>query len=311
LPERLEAKRQEEEAIAREKAERIKAEYWSTLLLPNWDQEMSNPDLKGSHRKMWWNGIPAKLRGEVWKKAIGNELEVSGVTYNIALEKAQQQVSEFGASALDGRYAQIVENTKSVFAELKMFSPETQDLPEQPLHQELVNICIAYSSYRPDVNTTVGIHHVAALLLLNMSAEESFIALSNMMNRSLPLSFLIQDMNAITAAYDTTLSALGKKCPSMARRLAALRVEPHNYLLPIFSSLFCDRLPIDHAARLMDVYTIEGDKIPPRVAVALMAALEGSCMSGEAADVVEVLRTKKLRENPDEFMGKVYEAGKS
>ncbi|KAJ4344795.1 uncharacterized protein N0V89_012539 [Didymosphaeria variabile] len=309
--ERLEAKRQEDEAIAREKAERIKAEYWSSLLLPNWAQEMANAELKGSHRKMWWNGVPAKLRGEVWKKAIGNELEVSEATYNVALEKAQLQVQELGSSALEGRYARIVESTKSVFADLKMFAPETQDSPEQPLHQELVNICIAYSSYRPDVDTTVGIHHMAALFLLNLSASDSFIALSNLMNRALPLSFLIQDQNAITAAYDTTLSALAKKCPSMAHRLAELRVEPRDYLFEMFSGLFCDRVSIEHAARIMDVYTIEGDKIPARVAVALMGALEGSCMSGEAGDVVEVLRSKKLRESPDEFMGKVYEAGKS
>ncbi|KAF1974022.1 hypothetical protein BU23DRAFT_505786 [Bimuria novae-zelandiae CBS 107.79] len=309
--ERLEAKRQEEEAVAREKAERIKAEYWSSLLLPNWDQEMSAPELKGSHRKMWWNGVPAKLRGQVWKRAVGNELEVSEITYNVALENAQLQVKELGESALDGRYAHIVENTRSVFAELKMFAPQTQDSPEQPLHQDLVNICIAYSSYRPDVDTTVGIHHMAALFLLNMSPADSFIVLSNILNRALPLSFLVRDPTAINAAYDTTLSALSKKCPSLAQRLAELRVEPHDILLPVFRSLFCDRVSIEHAARIMDVYAIEGDKIPPRVAVGLMGALEGSCMSGDANDVVEVLRTKALRESPDEFMGKVYEAGKS
>lgn len=272
---------------------------------------MSNPELKGSHRKMWWNGIPAKLRGEVWKKAIGNELEVSEVTYKVALEKAQLQVRELGESALDGRYPQIVENTKSVFPELKMFAPETQDAPEQPLHQELVNICIAYSSYRPDVDTTVGIHHMAALFLLNMSATDSFITLSNMLNRALPLSFLVRDQTAVNAAYDTTLAALAKKFPGMAKRLAELRVEPHDFLLPMFSSLFCDRVSIEHAARILDVYTIEGDKIPPRVAVGIMGALEGSCMSGDASDVVRVLSTKALRDTPDEFMGKVYEAGKS
>ena len=272
---------------------------------------MANAELKGSHRKMWWNGVPAKLRGEVWTKAIGNELEVSEVTYNVALEKAQLQVKELGASALEGRYARIVENTKGVFADLKMFAPQTEDSPEQPLHKELVNICIAYSCYRPDVDTTVGIHHMAALFLLNMSAADSFVALSNILNRALPLSFLVRDQTAITAAYDTTLAALAKKCPTLATRLAELRVEPHDFLLPMFSSLFCDRLSVEHAARIMDVYTIEGDKIPPRVAVGLLSALEGSCMSGNTADVVGVLRTKSLRETPDEFMGKVYEAGKS
>ncbi|PVH95993.1 hypothetical protein DM02DRAFT_617496 [Periconia macrospinosa] len=309
--ERLEAERQAREAESREKAERIKAEYWSTLLLPNWDTEMINPELKGSHRKMWWNGIPPKLRGAVWKRAVANELEVTETTYSVALKKAKIQIKDHADAAFGGRYAKIIENTKTVFPDLKMFGPKTEEAPEQPLHQELVNICIAYSAYRPDVDTTNGIHHVAALFLLNMSAADSFITLSNLLNRPLPLSFLIRDPSAITAAYDTTLHALSQKTPSLATRLAELRAEPYDYLLSMYSSLFCDRLSVEHAARLMDVYTLEGDKIPPRVAVALMTILETSCMSGSAEDVVRVLREKKIRETPDEFMGKVYEAGKS
>lgn len=272
---------------------------------------MVNPELKGSHRKMWWNGIPPKLRGAIWKRAVANELEVTETTYNVALKKAKLQVKDNAEAALDGRYAQIVENTKTVFTELKMFAPKTDDAPEQPLHQELVNICIAYSAYRSDVDTTNGIHHIAALFLLNMSAADAFITISNVLNRPLPLSFLVRDISSITAAYDTTLHALSKKTPSFAARLAELRAEPHSYLLPMYSSLFCDRLSVEHAARLMDVYTIEGDKIQPRAAVALLTVLETSCMSGDADAVVKILREKQIRATPDEFMGKVYEAGKS
>jgi hypothetical protein len=297
--------------MAREKAERVKAEYWSTLLLPNWDTEMSSRELKGSHRKMWWNGIPPKLRGQVWQKAIGNELGTAEITYNVALEKAQSEVKELGQAALNGRYAQIVENTKNVFPELKMFAPQTETSPEQPLHQELVKICIAYSSYRPDVDTTTGVYHIAALFLLNMSAAESFVTLSNLLNRPLPLSFLVRDQTAMHAAYGTTLSALLKKNHSLSQRLANLRVEPHDYLFSMFNSLFCDRLSIEHAARVMDVYAIEGDKIPTRVALGILGVLEGSCMIGDAAEVAKALREKEIRETPDEFMGKVYEAGKS
>lgn len=272
---------------------------------------MSNRELKGSHRKMWWNGIPPKLRGTVWQKAIGNELGTAEMTYKVALEKAEAEIKELGLAALNGRYAQIVENTKSVFPELKMFAPQTEASPEQPLHQELVNICVAYSSYRPDVDTTTGVHHIAALFLLNMSAAESFIILANVLNRALPLSFLVRDQTAIHAAYDTTLSALLKKNHSLSQRLANLRVEPRDYLFQMFNSLFCDRLSIEHAARIMDVYAIEGDKIPPRVALGLLGVLEGACMTGDAADVAKVLREKAIRLTPDEFMGKVYEAGKS
>jgi hypothetical protein len=312
--ERLEAQRAEAEAEAREKASRIKAEYWSTLLLPNWTAEMASAERRASHRKMWWNGIPPRLRGQVWQRAIGNDLEVTEGTYQVALKKAQGEVMQLGDKALGGRYTRIVESTKSVFPELKMFAGRTAEgrQDEQPLHQDLVNVCLAYSTYRPDISPAdAGITHIVAVLLLNLAAPQSFILLSNLLNRPLPLSFLVQDSNAVHSAYSTTLHALSKKYPSLAQRLQALRVEPRDYLANMFAALFCERLGVEHAARVMDVYVIEGDKIPPRVAVAIMGILEGACMEGDAAQVARLLRDKPIDVEVDNFMNQVYEAGKS
>jgi hypothetical protein len=255
---------------------------------------MDNPALRATHRKMWWNGIPPRLRGQVWTLAIGNDLEVSEATYHIALKKANPT-------------EHINDGTKSVWPELKMFAKD------QPLHQDLINICLAYSTYRPDISgvlSSMGIQHIAALLLLNLPAPAAFITLSNLLNRALPLSFLVQDTNAMHAAYSTTLHALTKKHPSLASRLESLRVEPREYLADMFGSLFCSRLGVEHAARVMDVYAIEGDKIPPRVAVAVMGILEGSCVEGSAEDVARVLRDKSVETEMEDFMARVYEAGK-
>jgi hypothetical protein len=298
--ERLEAQRAQDEALAREQASRIKAEYWSTLLLPNWIPEMTNPELRLSHRKMWWNGIPPRLRGQVWLKAIGNDLEVSSTTYTVALQKARSNKTK--------NVEHIIQGTKDVWPELKMFAPD------QPMHTDLIEICLAYSTYRPDISgvfSQMGIQHIAALLLLNLPAQEAFIALSNLLNRALPLSFLVQDTNAMHAAYSTTIHALAKKHPSLAKRLEQLRVEPREYLADMFGSLFCSRLGVEHAARVMDVYVVEGDKIPPRVAVAIMGILEGNCVEGEASDVASVLKSKSVETDVEAFMARVYEAGKS
>ncbi|KNG48986.1 telomerase reverse transcriptase [Stemphylium lycopersici] len=336
--ERLEAQRAQEEALAREKASRIKAEYWSTLLIPNWATEMTNSELRASHRKMWWNGIPPRLRGQVWAKAIGNDLEVTETTYSIALEKARKEVKTHGHEALGGRYLYILESTNAVFPELKMFAPAvasqtaasspsssssspttattttttTTVQDEQPLHRDLVDVCLAYSMYRPDIpHSSFDIHHIAALLLLNLPAPQAFITLSNLLNRPLPLSFLVHDQSAIHAAYSTTLHVLAKKAPSLASRLETLRVEPRDYLFHALGSLFCGRLGVEHAARIMDVVSIEGDKNLPRAAVAILSILEGACMEGDAESVARVLREKKIEGDVDEFIAKVFEAGKS
>jgi hypothetical protein len=304
--ERLEAQRAESEAVAREKASRIKAEYWSTLLLPNWATEMTTPERIASHRKMWWNGIPPGLRGQVWSRAIGNDLAVSATTYSIALEKAMREIKLNGYEALGGRYALIIDGTSDVWPELKMFGRN------HPMHQDIVDVCMAYAMYRPDIELQgSGILHIAALLLLNLPAPEAFVVLSNLLNRALPLSFLVLDPNAMHAAFSTTLHALAKKAPSLAQRLEVLRVEPREYLTDMFASLFCGRLGIEHAARVMDVYVIEGDKIPPRVAVAVMSIVEGHCMEGSAEDVARVLRVKSIDLEVEDFMSRMYDAGKT
>jgi hypothetical protein len=267
---------------------------------------MTNPELMLTHRKMWWNGIPPGLRGQVWSRAIGNDLGITPATYTIALDKARRDIASRGSEALGGRYALLVKGTAAVWPELKMFGEE------QLMHRDLLDVCTAYAMYRPDIDVQgSGIQHIAALLLLNLAAPESFIVLGNMLNRALPLSFLVQDQNAMHAAFSTTLHALSKKCTTLAQRLEALRVEPREYLVDMFASLFCGRLGVEHAARVMDVYAIEGDKIPPRVAVAVMGIVEGHCMEGSAEDVARVLREKEVELEVEEFMARVYEAGKS
>ena len=95
--------------------------------------------------------------------AIGNDLEVTEATYNIALEKARKEVKTHGHEALGGRYVYIVESTQAVFPDLKMFSARTSQEAEdeQPLHRDLVDVCLAYSMYRPDIpHSKFDIHHI-------------------------------------------------------------------------------------------------------------------------------------------------------
>jgi hypothetical protein len=67
---------------------------------------------------------------------------------------------------------------------------------------------------------------------------------------------------------------------------------------------------VEHAARIMDIYTIESDKIPPRVAIAILLVLESSCMEGDKSAVEKILGEKKIDIDVDDFMARVYEAGK-
>ena len=72
-----EIRRQKQRARAQERemeiAERLAV--WEREIVPDW-RKVLKPGLE-RYRKMWWSGIPAKLRGTLWSSAIGNSLALS------------------------------------------------------------------------------------------------------------------------------------------------------------------------------------------------------------------------------------------
>jgi TBC1 domain family member 14 len=45
---------------------------WQQEVLPDWRRVLREPSL----RQLWWRGIPPKLRGQLWEKAVGNPLQI-------------------------------------------------------------------------------------------------------------------------------------------------------------------------------------------------------------------------------------------
>jgi hypothetical protein len=78
----LEEKRRkalQERRLARE----LKIEHsiytWEKEILPDWRVVHKNPNL----RRLWWDGIPTKLRASMWQQAVGNALALSKGRYRI------------------------------------------------------------------------------------------------------------------------------------------------------------------------------------------------------------------------------------
>jgi hypothetical protein len=58
---------------------------WEEHVLPNWDVATRQKRT----RELWWRGIAPRSRGDVWARAIGNELGLSDSSYTAALRRAQ------------------------------------------------------------------------------------------------------------------------------------------------------------------------------------------------------------------------------
>lgn len=285
---------------------------WEHHVIPNWNAVIMSPRT----RELWWHGITPRSRCEVWKRAIGNDLGLSETSFNAALRRAKAldtKLAKLGPNQSSAREAvwfeSIRRDANEAFPELKIFQTGG------PLHQTLIDVLMAYSMYRSDVGYVHGTHLTAALLILNLSPSDAFVALANILNRPLPMAFLVHDTNAMHRAHDLVLRTLAYKLPRLHAHLTkTLALAPEQFLDPLFRTLFCCRgAGLDIASRIWDVYVFEGDKALVRAAVGTLDALEGR-LYGEKQEVLELLGWRMSDSwaiaDEDAFMRGVRNAGK-
>ena len=63
----------QERRLARELQVEQSIHVWEKEIIPDWRVVHRDPGL----RKIWWNGIPTKLRASMWEHAAGNALTLS------------------------------------------------------------------------------------------------------------------------------------------------------------------------------------------------------------------------------------------
>lgn len=295
---------------------------WEDDILPRWNQAIREKKT----RELWWKGVAPRSRRAVWAKAIGNELGLTEASFKAALARSdelEKRVKTDRGDAEDLRRVKWFEQIRKDVAEktwrdLRIFEVTG------PLHQGLVDVLRAYAMYRNDIGYVSGCNTIAALLLLNLpNPETTFIALANVLNRPLPLSFYTFDRGAQASAYNLVLESLKAKSDTLWHHLtrAVPGVQLDHYLANIFTSLFTGHLAIDEAARLWDVYVFEGDTLLVRAVVAILLNREPDLLVCKTAEEVKAVisrtsagasSTRAVSEvgAEDRFMQSIRDAGK-
>lgn len=285
------------------------ARIWDQHVLPNWDAVIKEPRT----RELWWRGVTPRSRGEVWSRAVGNELELSEASFEAALARARVLEGKIKDGEDVGKEAAwfeaIVRDVPGTFPEMEMFGKK------EPLHESLTNVLKAFAMYRSDLGYVYGTHLVAGVVCLLLPAPKAFVLLANLLNRPLPLAFLVHDQGAMSKAYDLTLQTLRYKFPQLHAHLTSAEVglRAEEWLDPVFRCLFAYHLPLGHVGRIWDVWVFEGDKALIRAAVAVFGRLEGK-LYGSKEEVLALLGWMNEKGwdlgSEEEFMEGVREAGK-
>ncbi|KAF2158712.1 hypothetical protein M409DRAFT_71502 [Zasmidium cellare ATCC 36951] len=311
-----EKKRALKEQASRENREEMQgsiARIWDQHVIPNWEAVVKEPRT----RELWWRGVTPRSRGEVWQKAVGNELELSATSFEAALarandleEKIAEMPDEERSHSKEAAWLDAIDrDVPNVYPELRMYQHDA------PLHRSLTNVLRAFAMYRSDVGYVYGTHLIAGVICLHLHPPQAFVLLANMLNRPLPLAFLVHNQVAMARTYKYCLSTLKYKFTRLHDHLTnpAIGLAPEEFLDPMFRCLFAYHLSHEHVSRIIDVFVFEGDKTLVRAAVACLGRLE-SKLYGSKEEILSLVGWQNEERwdvgKEDDFLDAVREAGK-
>ncbi|KAF7436496.1 hypothetical protein PC9H_003329 [Pleurotus ostreatus] len=269
--------------LAREKKIDESIHIWEKEILPDWRVVHKNPHL----RKLWWNGIPTKLRAHMWEKAVGNPLALSKDNYRACLARAKRALSSgtFPSETLSLIEADIA----TTLPALHIFHSEMG-----PLYQDLKDMLCAWVVSRSDegLGYTTGVSRVAAMFLISMPPQQGFVVMRNLLERHCMRSFYggaatKDDVEAYYRIFDTLLA---DGMPKIYFNFKQHQISPSAYLPDWLIPLFLDHLPFEACARIWDVILLEGDAFLYRAALAILAVLESRLFFPDRKELLELLK---------------------
>lgn len=272
----------EDHRLARERAVEHSIEIWEKSIIPDWKNAVKDTKL----RRLWWNGVPPKLRGVVWEKAIGNSLALSKDTYKSCLARAQKALSS--GSFPSTTVHLMEEDIGSTLPTLHIFNSSSG-----PLYQDVKDLLCAWVVARSDegLGYVIGASKIAAMLLLNMSAPTAFVAMRNLLERHCLRSFYggLSSRDDVEAYYRIFDTLLADRMPKIYFNFKQHQVSPAAYLPEWVVPVFLDHLPLEACARVWDVLVLEGDSFLFRAALGVLASLESRLFFPDRRELLDLL----------------------
>ncbi|KAM6498745.1 Rab-GTPase-TBC domain containing protein [Amanita muscaria] len=273
----------QERRLLREKAIEESIQQWEQEIVPDWRVVHKNPAL----RKLWWRGIPTKLRAWMWERAVGNPLALNKDHYRSCLSRAKRALAS--GSFPEGTLSLIEEDISTTLPSLHIFNRDSG-----PLYADLRDMLCAWVVSRSDegLGYTTGVAKLAAMTLINMPVQQGFNVMKNLLERHCLRSFYggeaaQEDVEAYYRIFDTLLA---DGMPKIYFNFKQHQISPSSYLPEWILPLFLDHLPFDACARIWDVIVLEGDSFLYRAALGILAVLEPRLFFPERKELLEVLK---------------------
>ncbi|KAF8330808.1 rab-GTPase-TBC domain-containing protein [Cantharellus anzutake] len=274
---------QQERRASKEVAMADAIGIWEREIIPDWRAAVRKTEL----RRLWWSGIPTKLRGKLWFQVVGNGLALSKDAFRTCRSRAQRAIASkvFPPDVME----QIEQDIVKTLPTLHIFHPD-----HGPMYQDLKELMCSWVVARSDegLGYVKGASQIGAMLLLNLPLDQAFITMRNLIERHCLRSFFggegsDDDLEAYYRIFDTLLA---DGMPKVYFNFKQHHISPSLYLPEWIRPLFLNHLPFEACARIWDVIILEGDSFMFRMAIAVLGVLESRLFFPDRKELLDVLR---------------------
>ncbi|KAL0483695.1 TBC1 domain family protein [Acrasis kona] len=286
----MQQKEKRKERMKREEFMRKATDIWLTDIIPNFEERTAEKRT----RKLWRQGLPPRVRGQVWQLAAGNSLHISEDLFEILCDKKTPVHNERVESSDDmeklDRINRDSGNINLIKIDLSRTFPALQFFQEGgPYYDNFQKVLECYAKFRPDVGYVQGMSYLVAMLLLNMETYPAFVTLANMLNRNHFYSFFKMNMDEIEKCVQLFKILMNEELPLLFKHFEKEGVNHQTFIVDWFITLFAKSLPLDIAARLWDIYFLEGDLFLYRATLGLLKYFENKLIKSEFETIMSFL----------------------
>lgn len=258
---------------------------WVNTIIPFWRKKRKTTRV----RTLVFRGIPANVRGKVWRCAIGNPLNVSEELFVVLKDRAAKGREEYlrlrdtvaladGDVGGHGGHAEAMMESersahKAISLDLPRTFPELTFFHAEGSHYEhaLRDILEAFLYLKPDVGYSQGMSFLAAVLLLYMDAYDAFACFANMLlYKTCFLHFFRIKMPEVKCYLMVHDRFLCEDMPALHAHFKQHGIEANLYMINWVMSLYCRALPLDLVTRIWDLYVLDGDIAIFRAALGIL-----------------------------------------
>jgi len=227
-------------------------------MLTQWDSYMLRNYRKVRERCR--KGIPPSIRARAW-------LHLCGAKYQMENSENRQTFRRlWSSSRCEQRWLDDIEkDLHRNFPTHELFGGTYERIGQE----ELFRVLKAYSVLNPIEGYCQAQAPIAALLLMNMPAEDAFWCLTAICDKYIP-GYYSQGMEAIQLDGEILFGLLKRTSPAIHKHLKDQDVMPILYMQEWFLCIFARTLPWPSVLRVWDMFCCEGVKVLFRVALVLI-----------------------------------------